>query len=71
MRIDAKKRGVSGKKAGQKIEKHQGGKEARGKEPLSRRGIVGKDVEERIGGTLMFTGMRINPEPRLSGTNSP
>jgi hypothetical protein len=50
--IDAKKRGGSGKRAGPKIEKRQGGKEARGKEPLSRRGIVGKDMEERIGGYL-------------------
>jgi hypothetical protein len=32
-----------------KIEKRQGGKEARGKEPLLRHGIVGKDVAERIG----------------------
>ncbi len=52
MRIDAKKRGSSGKRARPKIEKRQGGKEARGKEALSRRGIVGKDVEERIGGYL-------------------
>jgi hypothetical protein len=52
VRIGAKKRGGSGKRAGPKIEKRQGGKEARGKEPLSRRGIVGKDVEERIGGYL-------------------
>jgi hypothetical protein len=52
VRIDAKKRGGSGKRAGPKIEKRQGGKEARGKEPLSRRGILGKDVEERIRGDL-------------------
>ena len=48
MRIDAKKRGGSEKRAESKIEKRQGGKEARRKEPLSRRGIVAKDVEERI-----------------------
>ncbi len=52
MRIDAKKRGGSEKRAGSKIEKRQGGKEARGKEPLSRRGIVTKDVDERIRGYL-------------------
>ncbi len=40
------------KKGRLKTEKCQGGKEARGKEPLSRHGTVGKDVGERIEGYL-------------------
>ncbi len=64
MRIDAKKRGDSEKRAGPKIEKRQGGKEARGKEPLSRRGIVRKDVEERIRGYLGV--LRDASQPRTS-----
>ncbi len=68
MRIDAKKRGGSGKRAGPKIEKRQGGKEAREKEPLSRRGVVEKDVEERIGGYLGVPRDAIAP---LVGPNHP